>query len=392
MAGLFSALFLRRAGWRVDVYERVGAELAGRGAGIVTYPDLWRMVATAGVRCEPKELGVEVSGRVVIDSAGIVRGELALPQVLTSWGRLYAVLRSALPEERYHPGKSLEVVEQDADGVTARFSDGSEERADLLVAADGIHSTVRAQFLPKVKPRYAGYVAWRGIINEQELSEKVRETLCDRFAFCLPAGEQMLGYPVSGAADERNRFYNFVWYRPADERGELKRLLTDVDGIRYDLSIPPNRIHPEQIAAMRADAVRLLAPQFAEVVARTERPFIQPIFDLETPRMTVGRVAFVGDAAFVARPHVGMGVTKAAGDAATLADQLAAAPFKPIEALALFEATRLPFGTAVIRRARALGAYLQAQIRTPAERILAERHRRPEAVMAETAVGEGVQV
>ena len=143
-----------------------------------------------------------------------------------------------------------------------------------------------------------------------------------------------------------------------------------------------------QTKSLRCERMRrrLLAPQFAEVVLRTEQPFIQPIFDLETTRMTVGRMAIVGDAAFVARPHVGMGVTKAAGDAAELADQLTAAPFDPLGALARFEAMRLPFGAAVIRRARALGAYLQAQIRTPAERALAERHRQPEAVMAETAV------
>ena len=362
MAGLFSALLLQKAGWCADVYERVGAELASRGAGIVTHPDLWRVIAKAGIRCEPNELGVGVSGRVVIDSTGSIIDALRLPQVLTSWGRLYALLREALPDETYHPGRSLEVVEQDTEGVTARFSDGSKERADLLVAADGIHSTVRAQFLPMVKPRYAGYVAWRGIVNEQTLSERARETLCDRFAFCLPTGEQMLGYPVAGAAGEGSRFYNFVWYRPADEQGGLKGLLTDADGIWYDLSIPPNRIHPDQIAALRADAGRLLAPQFAEVVLRTEQPFIQPIFDLETTRMTVGRVAILGDAAFVARPHVGMGVTKAAGDAAELADQLSAAQFDPIGALARFEAMRLPFGAAVIRRARALGVYLQAQI------------------------------
>ena len=129
MAGLFSALLLRKAGWCVDVYERVGAELASRGAGIVTHPDLWRIVAKAGVQAEPNELGVGVSGRVVIDSTGSICDALRLPQVLTSWRRLYALLREALPDETYHRGRSLEVVEQDTEGVTARFSGGSKESA-----------------------------------------------------------------------------------------------------------------------------------------------------------------------------------------------------------------------------------------------------------------------
>jgi 2-polyprenyl-6-methoxyphenol hydroxylase-like FAD-dependent oxidoreductase len=94
----------------------------------------------------------------------------------------------------------------------------------------------------------------------------------------------------------------------------------------------------------------------------------------------------LGDAAFVARPHVGMGVTKAAGDAAALVAAIAAHGGDLSQGLAMFEVERLGFGRAVVRRARQLGAYMQAQILTEEERDLAERHRRPGAVMAETAV------
>ena len=71
---------------------------------------------------------------------------------------------------------------------------------------------------------------------------------------------------------------------------------------------------------MRAAAERLLAPQFREIVRLIDEPILQPIYDLETPRMAFGRVAIIGDAAFVARPHVAAGVSKAADDAAALAD------------------------------------------------------------------------
>ena len=73
---------------------------------------------------------------------------------------------------------------------------------------------------------------------------------------------------------------------------------------------------------MRADAISLLAPPFAEVMTKARQPLLQAIVDLETPAMIVGRIALLGDAAFVARPHVGMGTTKAAGDARVLADHL----------------------------------------------------------------------
>src|SRR5207244_11136388 len=101
------------------------------------------------------------------------------------------------------------------------------------------------------------------------------------------------------------------------------------------------------------------------------------------PRMAFGRVAIIGDAAFVARPHVAAGVSKAADDAAALAQAVAADDIEP--ALRRFEAQRLPVGNRIIERARHLGAYLQAT-RTLEEQARSRRHSIPEAVLAETAV------
>jgi 2-polyprenyl-6-methoxyphenol hydroxylase-like FAD-dependent oxidoreductase len=81
MAGLFTALLLRRAGWDVDVYERIGAELAGRGAGIVTHSELFDVLARAGIDAVAAAVGVSVPGRRILDRGGRVAGELALPQV-----------------------------------------------------------------------------------------------------------------------------------------------------------------------------------------------------------------------------------------------------------------------------------------------------------------------
>src|SRR5260370_28487178 len=93
MAGLFSALLLRRAGWQVDVYQRIGAELAGRGAGIVTHRELFDVLARAGIDTAAAVLGANLPGRAVLDPDGRVAGELARPQVLPSWGRLYRLLK-----------------------------------------------------------------------------------------------------------------------------------------------------------------------------------------------------------------------------------------------------------------------------------------------------------
>jgi 2-polyprenyl-6-methoxyphenol hydroxylase-like FAD-dependent oxidoreductase len=135
---------------------------------------------------------------------------------------------------------------------------------------------------------------------------------------------------------------------------------------------------------MRKAAHDLLAPQFAELIDRVEQPFFQPIYDLASEQLHFGHTALLGDAAFVARPHCGMGVTKAAGDAVSLVKHLnTASTIK--DALAGYSAERVQFGQAVVSFARQLGAYMQAQLRTPAERAMAERYRSPEAVMRETA-------
>jgi len=100
--------------------------------------------------------------------------------------------------------------------------------------------------------------------------------------------------------------------------------------------------------------------------------------------MAFGRVAIVGDAAFVARPHVAAGVSKAADDAAALTEALLNEP-RVDAALKRFEAARLPQNHRIIERARHLGAYLQAS-RTQEEQARAGQHSTDAAVIAETAV------
>lgn len=385
LGGLLAALLLHRAGWQVQVHERVGTPLSGRGAGIVTHPELFEVLRACGIDTDD-DIGVPVQSRVTLAPDGRVLGELAMPQVLTAWGRLYHLLHDRMPEGAYRLGAQVVAVHPVDGGAQLEFADGRRVDGELVVAADGIRSTLRQQLLPDAKPQYAGYIAWRGLVDEAALGEATRAAIFDKFAFCLPPHEQMLGYPVAGPGDTvevgRRRF-NFVWYRPADEAA-LADLLTDTEGCVHDGGIPPQRIRPGVLAQMRAAAERVLAPAFAEVIRCTAQPFFQPIFDLESSRLAFGHVALLGDAAFVARPHCGMGVTKAAGDAWSLVQSLAASADVP-SALRRYEAERLAFGNAVVGHARHLGAYMQAQLHNAAEREAAERYRTPEAVMVETA-------
>jgi len=386
LGGLFAANMLWRDGHDVQVLEKVRGSMSGRGAGIVSHDALTAALALAGLP-DAEALGVQVPGRVLLNPDGGTRTQLDMPQVLTSWSRLYELLRRAFPAERYHQGVSVGAVQQHEDGVTVQVHNGSEPRAweaELLVASDGIRSGVRHQLLPAVQPRYAGYVAWRGVCDEALLSRHTMETLFPYFGFCVPEGEQIIGYPVAGADNQTapgRRAYNFVWYRPTPAGDALQALMTDADGQHYPLGIPPHKVSWRHMARMRDDARELLAPQWAEVVQKTALPFLQPIYDLTCDTLAHGRVALMGDAAFVARPHIGMGVTKAAQDAQSLCAALRTHGATPA-ALRAYEAEALPRGQDAVARARWLGAALEGR----AEPGTVDR---PQQAIAETAIDLG---
>ena len=382
LGGLLAAHLLRSAGWDAVVFERNAEDLTGRGAGISTHPQLIDILRRVGIDFD-ESMGIKVDTVICLDHTGHCYLETETARTMSSWGRLYRSLRDPMPPGSYRLGMSLVRVEQDADGVTAIFADGSRANGDLLIGADGLRSTVREQFLPQVQANYAGYVAWRAMLDERDVPPAIHAEIFERYTFCLPEGELCLAYPVPGRNNETQggrRAYNIVWYRPADPDKTLPDLCTDGSGHCHGSAIPPPLIRPEVTAAIKATARALVAPQVAEIFVRTPQPFFQPIFDMESPRTVFGRVALVGDAAFVARPHVGAGVTKAALDAASLADAVADGDLAA--GLARHQAKQQPFGSGLVALGREEGAYLSAQLKPPEKRSAAELHRDIKDVLA----------
>ena len=363
MAGLFSGLLLRQLGWQVDIYERTDVPLSGRGVGILTHTELFDAMDRVGVDMERRP-GISLESRVTVDRNGRIVGKHPMFQFVTSWGYIYNLIRAQFCDNHFHAGYNLERFDQDTDGVTAFFTNGGRAEGDVLIGADGFRSTVRALLMPDLQPTYAGYVLWRGMVNETKLSPATHAALMGQFTFCLPPGEQVLGYPVAGPNDElepgKTR-YNFGWYRPVDPDEGLMRLLTDLNGHVHPISIAPNLVNRENVALLRADADRFLAPQFIEVVNLTDDMFVQPIYDVQPKSIVFGRVALVGDAAFVARPHVGMGVTKAAWDSLALASAFRDAENNVAAALEIYGPMQSQLGAGVVARGKHLGEYLQSR-------------------------------
>ena len=200
MAGLFTALFLHRHCWRVDVFERSSEKMASRGAGLACHPELANALSMIGIDPDTA-LAVSLAGRRLLDRAGHVIDSHPLPQRVTSWDLLYRCLRGALPGDCYHQGARFRDLDAVPGGIRATFEDGRRETGDLLIGADGVQSEVRERVLPEVRPTYAGYVAWRGMVAEAAVSETVRRSLAEHITFSLPPNEQTLSYPITGEGE-----------------------------------------------------------------------------------------------------------------------------------------------------------------------------------------------
>jgi 2-polyprenyl-6-methoxyphenol hydroxylase-like FAD-dependent oxidoreductase len=385
MSGLFTAAFLRRIGWAVDVFERSPVELVGRGAGITTHPELLEALETSGAGT--RDLGVEVARRITIDRQGRVIGERPLRQILTSWDRLQRLLRATIDPAHYHLGQAFERVEQDGREVRVHFAGGRIERADLLVGGDGIRSSVRAQIARDVQPIYAGYYIWRGAPNEADLAPETLASIFPYFVFFLPERQQVIGYPISGFDNDLRpgrRRYNFIWYRVGDAR-LLREMCVDENGRQHDHSVPPPLIRKDLVARMRAEAEEIMPRAFLDCLRNIAQPFFTPIYDFSTPAIVSGRVALVGDAGASSRPHMGFGVAKAGGDAQALAQALDA--HDDIDtALARYNAVRQPIGERIMLHGRKLGTHLGVDLKTDEDRRMWRLLQSYEAMMDWIAV------
>ena len=357
MAGLFAATALSKKGWDISVHEKVPVPLSGRGAGIATYDELADLVYKA--TNNNNVLGTTAKSRVSLDINGKIINSYDYPQVYTSWQYLFSILREQISNDDYFMGDDCIKIEQNEDKAIAIFENGKKKETDLIIVANGIKSELRTYVDNKAYPQYAGYVGWRGVVNEEEISKNSLETLSNYFIVVLPYNQQIASYPIAGEGKNPfkigERRINWIWYKPVPQK-KLKKILLGKSGQQFEDGIPPNEIREEIVNDLFKEAEEKLPPQLVELVKITKQPLIQPIFDLQSIKMKNGRVVTIGDAAFTARPHVGMGVTKAAMDAFTLSEYLEDS--SNLDDLDKWEHSRLKESQFIVNRSRKLGQYL----------------------------------
>jgi len=356
MAGLFAGSLLQRDGHDVTIFERSSVGLGGRGAGLVPQQEVYSFLERVGLEYAAR-VGVSAFERVYLDRYGNVAETVSTPQTQISWDYLYNSVASLIDDDRYILNSNAVSVADSAEGAEIYFGDGSSINADLVIGADGLGSIVRKSLFPHhFENSYAGYVAWRGLLKENDVPPDA-SLLLERFSFYVTKGNHALGYLVpgpNGEMDPGRRRYNWVWYRKV-QQVDLVATFSDKDDAHHKFSLPRGGLSTERRDALRLSAAENLPPQFVEVVRAENEPSIQGIFDYDAPSMIGRSVALIGDAAYVARPHTAMGVSKAAGDAMTLADALRDSD-NLSNALRLFSRTREPVGRDIVNFGRRLGA------------------------------------
>jgi 2-polyprenyl-6-methoxyphenol hydroxylase-like FAD-dependent oxidoreductase len=336
-----------------------------RGAGIVVQGELVQLLRDNGAPPLPMT-GCRV--RRYLASEGGEGQVQPMPQAFTSWEAIYATLRAVYPEERYHMGATLVGVEERHGErlVSAEVEGRGQVKADVLVCADGAQSLSRRRLLPEVQPAYAGYVAWRGTLDEADAPVDLVRYFDDAFTFSeARSGGHILVYLIPGEGADPTpgkRRLNWVWYVTADE-DELARLLVDRDGRRHHASLPQGGASGATVRELVDRARREVHPKLADLVAATPDPFLQTIVDVVVPRMVFGRVCLLGDAAFVVRPHTAGAAAKAARDATVLATALERARQNVDGGLRSFEEMQLEYGRDLTRYGVALGQRWAAKAR-----------------------------
>ena len=301
------------------------------------------------------------------------RSHPALPVVpgyreLTTWAALHAWLRGRVAETSgiaLETGRTVAAVEILDEGAKVGFADGTRRTAAAVIGADGYRSVVRRSIVPhQPYARYAGYLVWRGLVEERLLERPVPWPSDGGLWIEFVDGYRLVGAALpgrDGSVRAGERQITFAWF---DAHREA--LLRRTGCLNADGEIV-GTLGRETIDASIREELAGLAPRYwpeawAEaVVAGVRSPDVlsgAPIAEYRASRLARGPLAIVGDAAHVVSPMTGRGYLTGVEDAIVLARLLADSPtHEPLSAaLERYEAARLPLVRALVARSESISA------------------------------------
>jgi 2-polyprenyl-6-methoxyphenol hydroxylase-like FAD-dependent oxidoreductase len=337
IGGLVAAIALQREGIAVSVFEHV-EELVEVGAGLTLWANALRAIHKIGLTDMLETVGKPLTRSCILSWQGEILAETPVEALTKRFGTplvsvhradLQAALLSALGEGVVQTGATCTGFQQDDMEVRAHLADGQEVAGDLLLGADGIHSTIRAQLFGATPPRYAGYTAWRGVaqITPRQWGEQMATEIWGK-------GRRFGLVPLS-----QGRMYWFATLNMPEGCGDKER------GRKQELLELFHTCHDPVPAVIEATA--------EATILRNDIYDRPPL-----PHWSQGCVTLLGDAAHPMTPNMGQGACQAIEDAVALAMCLTT-EHTVASALQAYEKQRLKRANAVVQQSARIGQVAQ---------------------------------
>jgi len=326
IGGITALLALRQRGIEAELFEQAEA-FTQVGAGIQISSNAARVLRTLGLNEALARVAVYPEGRdyrawdtgerlYYTPLGARAESHFGAPYYHAHRADLLDVLLGGLGKEGFRLNAHVDSVVQDADSVTVTLADGSTATGDVLIGADGIHSTVRGQLFGREQPRYTGNVAWRGLVPAEKVAHLDLERVTGVW---MGPNRSIVQYYVAAG-----RTFNWIGISRA--------------------------MHPARESWLAEGRIEDALAEYAgwhsiirTVIASTPRVLHQALYDREPlPDWRVGRVVLLGDAAHPMMPFYAQGAAQSIEDAYVLAGCLAAAPDQPVAALERYVKLRQP--------------------------------------------------